>query len=160
MAKQLKNYKRREIKALIIEDFESGKIFKLTNDYEIEKALVKYSENEVTKVFNPTSEQKNKIYELMDISNEGDNIVSKVDGIDLLIKIIPMLTDIEIDLTIDEDIELINDIINDPNDVFEMVAKELNGIIMKLNLDWIDNLKLLNELPDDIINALANSKVE
>ena len=67
-----------------------------------------------------------------------------------------MLTDIKVDLNKEEDIELINEIIADPNEVFNMVANELNGIILRMNLEWVDNLKLLNEMPDEVINILAN----
>lgn len=155
MAKLLKDLKRKEIRCLVVEDFETGRIFKVRNDDDIKECLGKYSVNEITKVFNPTNEQKQSIYNMMEVKEEDKKVVSKIEGMDLLINIIPMLTDIEIDLTKDEDVELINEIISDPNEVFDMVAVELNSIIMKMNLDWIDNLKLLNELPDEVLKALS-----
>ena len=93
---------------------------------------------------------------MMDIKNEEDKLIGTIEGIDLLIKVIPMLTDIEVDLDKEEDVELINEIVADPNEVFNMVANELNSIILRMNLEWIDNLKLLNEMPDEVINVLAN----
>ena len=92
-----------------------------------------------------------------EILNDREKVYSKIDGIDMLIKVIPMLTDIEIDLDKDEDITLINEIIEEPNDVFNEVVLELNKIIMNINLSWIDGLKLLNKLPDEMINALAET---
>jgi hypothetical protein len=160
MAKNLRDYKRKNIKCLIIEDFEMEKVFKVTKDKEIEECLLKYTENEVTKIFNPTIEQTKIINDIIERSVEGDKVYSKIDGVDMLVRVIPMLTDIKVDLDNDEDIELINEIISDPNDVFNTVVNELNKIIMDINLKWIDNLKLLNELPDDVINVLANINEE
>ena len=156
MAKQLKDYKRKGIRCLIVEDFETGRIFKINKEEEFKNILNKYTEDEVTKIYNPDANQKAKIYELMDIKAEDGTVIGTIDGVDLLIKIIPMLTDIKVDLNKEEDIELINEIIADPNEVFNMVANELNGIILRMNLEWVDNLKLLNEMPDEVINILAN----
>ena len=160
MAKNLREYKRKELKAIIVEDFETGDIKKITNQEEMEQALLKYTDNEITKVYNPTAEQVKSINELMERKTNGDRVYSKIDGIDMLIKVIPMLTDIKIDLDKDEDIELINEIISDPNDVFNEVVLELNKILMTINLNWIEGLKILNKLPDELINALADQTNE
>lgn len=153
--RNLKDYKRKEIRCLVIEDFEAGDILKINKKDEIEKGLLNYSENEITKIYNPSQKQLEEINSIIERNTDGEKVYSKIDGIDMLIKIIPMLTDIEIDLDKEEDIELINEIISDPNDVFNEVVMEINKIIMNVNLKWIDNLKLLNKLPDEIINAMA-----
>ena len=157
MMRNLKNYKRKEIRCLIIEDFETGNVFKVIKEEEIENCLLKYSENEITKVYNPTQEQIGEINSIMERKAEDGKVYSKIEGVDMLIRVIPMLTNIEINLDREEDVELINEIISDPNDVFNEVVMELNKIIMNINLKWIDNLKLLNKLPDEIINAMANN---
>ena len=156
MARQLKDYKRKKIRCLIVENFETGRVFKVNKEEEFENIIAKYTKDEITKVYNPTAKQKAEIYEMMDIKNEEDKLIGTIEGVDLLIKVIPMLTDIEVDLDKEEDIELINEIVVDPNEVFNMVANELNSIILRMNLEWIDNLKLLNEMPDEVINVLAN----
>lgn len=153
--RNLKDYKRKEIRCLVIEDFETGDVLKINKKDEIEKGLLNYSENEITKIYNPSQKQLEEINSIIERNTDGEKVYSKIDGIDMLIKIIPMLTDIEIDLDKEEDIELINEIISDPNDVFNEVVMEINKIIMNVNLKWIDNLKLLNKLPDEIINAMA-----
>lgn len=153
--RNLKDYKRKEIRCLVIEDFETGDIIKLIKKDDIEEALLTYSENEITKIYNPSQKQLEEINSIIERNSDGEKVYSKINGIDMLIKIIPMLTDIEIDLDKEEDIELINEIISDPNDVFNEVVMEINKIIMNVNLKWIDNLKLLNKLPDEIVNAMA-----
>ena len=155
--RNLKDYKRKEIRCLIIEDFETGNVFKAVKEEEIKNCLLKYSENEITKVYNPTQNQIEEINSIMERKAEDGKVYSKIEGVDMLIRVIPMLTNIEVDLDREEDIELINEIISDPNDVFNEVVMELNKIIMNINLKWIDNLKLLNKLPDEIINAMANN---
>lgn len=160
MAKSLKNYKRKELRCIIVEDFESGEIKKLIKQEEIDEALLKYTNNEITKVYNPTNEQLKEINELMERKVEDDKVYSKIDGIDMLIRVIPMLTDIEVDLNKDEDIDLINEIIADPNEVFNEVVLELNKIMLNINLNWVEGLKILNKLPDELINALAEQNKE
>ena len=155
--RNLKDYKRKEIRCLIIEDFETGNVFKAVKEEEIKNCLLKYSENEITKVYNPTQSQIEEINSIIERKDEDGKVYSKIEGVDMLIRVIPMLTNIEVDLDREEDIELINEIISDPNDVFNEVVMELNKIIMNINLKWIDNLKLLNKLPDEIINAMANN---
>lgn len=155
--RSLKDYKRKEIRCLIIEDFETGNVFKAIKEEEIKNCLLKYSENEITKVYNPTQNQIEEINSIMERKAEDGKVYSKIEGVDMLIRVIPMLTNIEVDLDREEDVELINEIISDPNDVFNEVVMELNKIIMNINLKWIDNLKLLNKLPDEIINAMANN---
>lgn len=157
MAKNLKGYKRKELRCIIVEDFETGDIKKLIKSEDIEQALLRHTDNEITKVYNPTTEQVKLINDILERKVEGEKVYSKIDGIDMLIKVIPMLTDIEIDLDKEEDMALINEIIEDPNDVFNEVVLELNKIIMNINLNWIDGLKLLNKLPDEIVNALAET---
>lgn len=153
--RNLKDYKRKEIRCLVIEDFETGDIFKINKKDEIDRGLLNYSENEITKIYNPSQKQLEEINSIIERNTDGEKVYSKIDGIDMLIKIIPMLTDIKIDLDKEEDIELINEIISDPNDVFNEIVTEINKIIMYANLKWIDNLKLLNKLPDEIVNAMA-----
>lgn len=160
MAKQLRDYKRKELRCIIIEDFETGEILKLTKEEDINKALLKYTEYEITKVFNPSSSQINEINDLLERTTKEEKVYSKIDGVDMLIRVIPMLTDIEIDLDKDEDIDLINEIISDPDDVINEVVTELNKIIMNINLKWIEGLKLLNKIPDEFMGALVDSANE
>lgn len=156
MAKELRGYKRRKLKCIVVEDFETGRVFKVIDNEKIEECINKYSQYEITKIYNPSREQKEKIYKLLEISEEKGKVVTSVKGEDILIAMIPMLTDIKIDLTLNEDIELIESIISDPNEVFDLVARELNEILLMINLNYIENLKLISQLPSEILEGLNN----
>ena len=82
MARQLKDYKRKEIRCLIVEDFETGRVFKVNKEEEFENIIVKYTKDEITKVYNPTAKQKAEIYEMMDIKNEADKLIGTIEGVD------------------------------------------------------------------------------
>lgn len=153
-------FKRKEIKCLVIEDFETGRIFKVVGEDRINKALEKYTANEITKVYNPDQEQKNKIFELMEISQKGKELVTTVDGVKMIINLIPLLTDIKIDLTSEDDMAEITEIINDPNEVFELVRDELNEILGMLNARYINNLKVISMLPEDIIEKTMELQMQ
>ncbi|MGL5328842.1 MAG: hypothetical protein ACRDD7_06210 [Peptostreptococcaceae bacterium] len=158
MARDLRSLKRRDLKCIIIEDFETGRVFKINKPNDIKEALLKYSENEITKIYNPTKEQKAKIFKIMEISEKEGKVVTQIKGEDVLIALIPMLTDIKIDLTLNEDLELIEEIIEDPNEVFEIVSRELNDILLSININYIENLKLISQLPSEILDNLGDVK--
>lgn len=160
MSNLKERFKRKDIRCLVIEDFESGRVFKVVGEDRINKALEKYTSNEITKVYNPDQKQKNKIFELMEISQKGKELVTTVDGVKMIINLIPLLTDIEIDLTSEDDMADINEIINDPNEVFELVRDELNEILGILNARYINNLKIISMLPADIIEKTMELQMQ
>lgn len=160
MSSLIKRFKRKEIRCLVIEDFETGRVFKVVGEDRINKALEKYTANEITKVYNPDQKQKNKIFELMEISQEGKELVTTVDGVKMIINLIPLLTDIKIDLTSEEDMTEITEIMNDPNEVFELVRDELNEILGILNARYINNLKIISMLPEDIIEKTIELQMQ
>lgn len=160
MSNLKERFKRKDIRCLVIEDFESGRVFKVVGEDRINKALEKYTSNEITKVYNPDQKQKNKIFELMEISQNGKELVTTVDGVKMIINLIPLLTDIKIDLTSEDDMADINEIINDPNEVFELVRDELNEILGILNARYINNLKIISMLPADIIEKTMELQMQ
>ena len=155
MAKMLKNYKRRELNSVVVEDFETGKVFKIVDMDEIERAINKYSENEITKIYNPTQKQKDELFSVMSMKEEDGVIKTKLEGIDMFTRVIPMITDIDIDLTKEEDIDLIQEIIKDPGEVFEHVAVVINEILCTMNLMWIENTKIIGKLPNEVLDTLT-----
>ncbi|MEG2289630.1 MAG: hypothetical protein RSC24_06645 [Clostridium sp.] len=157
MARLLKDYKREELRCLIVEDFQSGDVFKVTNKEEIENALNKYTEHEITKVYNPSPKQRAEIFDMMSMEERDGKIETKVDGNDMLMRIIPLLTDIKIDLSLDEDVELINDILDDPNEVFQYVVDLLNDTLAVINARYIENLKTLGKMPAEALAILNES---
>lgn len=160
MSSLTKRFKRKEIRCLVIEDFETGRVFKVVGEDRVNKALEKYTANEITKVYNPDQKQKNKIFELMEISQKGKELVTTVDGVKMIINLIPLLTDIKIDLTSEDDMAEITEIINDPNEVFELVRDELNEILGILNARYINNLKVISMLPEDIIEKTMELQMQ
>lgn len=160
MSSLTKRFKRKEIRCLVIEDFETGRVFKVVGEDRVNKALEKYTANEITKVYNPDQKQKNKIFELMEISQKGKELVTTVDGVKMIINLIPLLTDIKIDLTSEDDMAEITEIINDPNEVFELVRDELNEILGMLNARYINNLKVISMLPEDIIEKTMELQMQ
>lgn len=159
MSKNLKDYKRENIKCLIVESFETGKIHKIIGNNNIQNAIEKYTENEITYVYNPTQEQKKYILGLLEIKEENNKMNIELGETDILVKVMPILTDIKIDLDSEEDIKIIKEILGDPSQVFTMVMLELNDIILDINLEWIENLKTVGKIPNELIELL-NQKQE
>lgn len=154
MANSIKNYKRKELRCVVVEDAVTGEVYKITNQDDMQKAIKEYSQWEVTKVYNPTQKQKNELWEMSSKANEENKITVGIEGLDMIIKAIPMLTDIEVDLTVEEDLETLQEVIQDPNRVMELVAQEVNIMLLDITNDYITNLKTLAKIPQDLINAI------
>jgi len=160
MAKSLKNYKRKSIACVIVEDFESGNVYKVVDEENIKNGIEKYTENEITYIYNPTQEQRSEILGIFEKKEDDGKIKSTMKEIDMLTKVIPMLTDIEVNLDNEEDLEIVRDNIQDPDKVFSKVVMELNSILMDINLEWVESLKMLHKVPSEIMDIISMTPQE
>jgi len=159
MAKQLKKYKRKEVACIIVEDFETGNVFKIVGEENIKKAENKYTENEITYIYNPTQEQRKEILGLFETKQEDNKIISAMGDYDMLTKMFPLLTDIQVDIESNEDIEIIKENIKDPDKVFSKVLIELNNILLDINLEWIESLKIVGKVPQEIVDIISEKEL-
>ena len=89
-------------------------------------------------VYNPSPEQQNEIIRFF------ENKELKISGRDLLLKFIPMLSNIEIDL---EDENTVNEIINDPCEELKKVSEDITEIISNLVNRVIKTANQISKLP-------------
>ena len=103
MAK-LNNLRQRSLRCVISE--ESGTVAKYYKQDSINDILKRYDEEKMVKVFNPTTEQKQAVIDILDANNNGEEI--EVGGVAIL-KLMEIVTDIEFgDLTEEEALEIVN----------------------------------------------------
>lgn len=144
MAK-LSQLKQTPIRCLFVCN-EDGEFTKISNQAEIEVALLEYEEDMIVKVFNPTDSQKASILEMMDENTKKDKIDLNEN---VVLEIIKMLTNIEVDLEGEE----ADKILEEPNDLLIAVNTEINTILFNIISLQFKNIKNMTKLPPELLKA-------
>ena len=115
-------------------------------DFKNLKRVEIYKSYDGVNVYNPNDEQKIQIIELFQnsIKDEEDDV--EINDQDVMLKLIPMLTNIEIDF---EDNDLIQEVINDPSDLLLDVIQDINDIVEVVVTRTVKTLNKLAELPEE-----------
>lgn len=149
---KLSTLKQTKIRCLVVED-SKGKIKKITDRDKIKKTLDLGNKN-VIEVYNPTQEQKLNIIKMLEEQQVEDKIV--VEG-ELIVGLIKELTNIEIDL---DDMDLVQEIVNNPNNMLEEVSSEINQILYHLISMQFKNISAIAELPTELLAATLGKESE
>lgn len=149
---KLSTLKQTKIRCLVVED-SKGKIKKITDRDKIKKTLDLGNKN-IVEVYNPTQEQKLNIIKMLEEQQVEDKIV--VEG-ELIVGLIKELTNIEIDL---DDMDLVQEIVNNPNNMLEEVSSEINQILYHLISMQFKNISAIAELPTELLAATLGKESE
>lgn len=159
MAKKLSSLKRniddvqngKEIRCLIVENYRTG-ILSIVRDRKMfDKVLNSVDSEYVTKVYNPTQEEKVELITLVEKNSvvvEGQRHV-KIPEEEVFMQLLKF-TDIELSDNNEENIEAIKN----PNDLLIMVRGELNKILYQIYTDYQELQRTINSLPEDVIQGL------
>lgn len=102
----------------------------------IRKVIPFYGENgdeQIINVYNPTPETRAKFREIMDKNTDEESGELTIDPMDMMIKVFPLFSDIEID------VDYIDDIIMNPTKEMILVNSEIISIMNEINLENIMN---------------------
>lgn len=106
---------------------------------------------------NPTSEQKEEILEMLtrnyDMEEKSLNLTDR----EVLTQLIPMLTNIHLDV---EDKELMDEILDDPSDVLLDVQEVLADIVRGVTKRFLKVLEQLERLPDYELQSMMKKGFE
>jgi tRNA(Ile)-lysidine synthase TilS/MesJ len=101
-------------------------------------------------IYNPNSQQKEYIISLMTKGVNEETKKINIDGKTVMIELIPMLTNISLNLDVEKDKDLIEEIILDPSDMLLEVQDEISDIVDSILNRGIKNLNELSKLPEDV----------
>lgn len=133
---------------------QDGRILKEYDEKRMEDIMNRKSEYVI--IYNPNSEQKKEILEVMDF--DGKEKVT-VEGMKVL-GLIERLTNIDLglqsgELTVDEAL----DIVNNPNPMLEVVAQVVNSILMSLLKEQLHNMEEVAQLPEPVKRSLIEETI-
>lgn len=144
--KMRKDEGERQIKCLIVEDVLTGDVVKYFNPSEFSTIMQATKKDNLTKVYSPTVEDKQKMLETIkdNIVVDNESISVDITEEDMIMQLFTMFTDLEIDLT---DKELIHDVVANPNDVFIAIKIEIDKILMSIFETFIATQRTLQSNP-------------
>lgn len=144
----LKKFKRQEVYAVILED-NKGNIRFTKSQNEITELKNK---EDVLIVYNPNKNTKEKLFKIMIDNLNKETGLLELKGEDVILKIIPLLTNvnlIESENPTDEELESIREIIQDPTELFEILVNLVKEQISNIYKKAIEGLEALNNLDED-----------
>lgn len=158
--KMREDYNGKEIKCLIVEDYNTGDIIKYYNPKEFEDIIESTDSMFLTKVYSPSSSEKEEIFKMVEdsISVVDGKAKSEISDVDIVFNLFSKLTDLEIDF---ENTELMNEIIKNPNELFVAIKLEMDKVLMKVFETYISTYKTLKSNPQstDLLSKQINQKI-
>lgn len=122
------------------------------NFSQLKRKIIRKQFDNGIEIYNPDKEQRNKIFNMVvgNVSELENDI--QITGKQLLLEIIPMITNIHLDLS---DANLIDEILSDPSDVLLEVQDEIVEIVKNISDRTFKAMKDMSELPEHVIGEIA-----
>ena len=148
-----------KIRALVVQDFTTGDISTIYDKSKFEDILINYTDWEITKIYEVTKEQEEEWLQLM-LNNTEDGMVN-VDIQDLLVSILPTITDIPFDTSIEEDKTELEEMVEFGGEYFNEVKKAVEKTLVRILNNFKEKLDNFNSLSEeDKANILSQIKKE
>lgn len=115
-------------------------------------------------IYNPSPENRaliEKVLQSSIVKNEGKEI--DISARDILLDILPLTTNIFLDLSRDsqEDMEMVDAIIADPDPIFEDTMIEVQELMQEIGARYISTLKSIASLPkEELIKMFPQKEIE
>lgn len=126
-------------------DLKSRKVRKVINSLDFEQPI------EIYNVTNETSDEVNKI--LVESFNEVDKTID-IKGEIVLVKLLKVLTNIDLDLDIEKDKDLIMEILKSPSELLLQVTDELTEVVREQSNRLIKTMTVINNMSDEELKKL------
>ncbi len=122
------------------------------NFSELKRSKIRKRFDNGIEVYNPSPKQKEKIIKLISesIDNETDKI--EISGKDVLLQLIPELTNIKLDLKDDD--KLVDEILEDPSQELTETVNEITDIIQFLSNQMMTNINNMSKLPKEKLDEI------
>ena len=111
----------------------------------------RFDDDLFVEVYNPTDEQKKEIINML-IGNMDEQQTININGRDVLLKLVPMLSNIEIDWS---NPELIEEVLNEPSDLLLNVIDDITEIVREVLQRFERSLQIFASLPEDVQNEIV-----
>jgi hypothetical protein len=140
--------KRKEIKCIIFEN-KDGKVV-VENVAEKINKMLEEIENPI-KIYNPNQKQKEEIRKILNKGFSQDGKEMLISAENIILDVLPILSNINLDLNREnvEEMNLIKEIIEDPDVIFERVIIIIKEIIKEIGSQYVSVLNDILEMPKE-----------
>lgn len=166
MARKLSDLKLRndvdgkQLRCLIVEDYQTGSVSKIRDRHRFEEVLKETDEMFLTKVYEPTSKQREELLNTLKVHDRGGENIEIPEKVVLFHML--QFTDLELDSTsFEENEELLDAIISNPNPLFLSIKNELDLIFIEAIAMLIDINNSYRQMPEewlDVSNQIISTK--
>ena len=166
MARKLSDLKLRndvdgkQLRCLIVEDYQTGSVSKIRDRHRFEEVLKETDEMFLTKVYEPTSKQREELLNTLKVHDRGGEKIEIPEKVVLFHML--QFTDLELDSTsFEENEELLDAIISNPNPLFLSIKNELDLIFIEAIAMLIDINNSYRQMPEewlDVSNQIISTK--
>jgi hypothetical protein len=140
------------IKCLIIENFQNGTVTVEYNKSKFEEILKENTFWEVTKIYEITKETRellvNKLLQNSEVNEDG-KAQSSISETELIVDILPIISDIPYDLSLEEDMEELKERLENPTEVLQKISKVVYTMLITVFNDFIKDTKEIENLPKE-----------
>lgn len=153
----------RQIRCLVVEDYRTGSISKIRDRERFESILKETDEMFLTKIYEPTAEQRSAFLDLTQGSLKQNNkkqVVSEVDELDVLLCLLE-LTDLDYSTEeTEENKALLTEIAKRPNALFLTIKNELEIIFLEIMSNFYDMASAYYSMPDEMLHLSTDIIME
>lgn len=158
MARKLSDLKLRndvdgkQLRCLIVEDYQTGSVSKIRDRHRFEEVLKETDEMFLTKVYEPTSKQREELLNTLKVHDRGGENIEIPEKVVLFHML--QFTDLELDSTSFEENEaLLDAIISNPNPLFLSIKNELDLIFIEAIAMLIDINNSYRQMPEEWLDV-------
>ena len=145
------------IKCLIIENFQNGTVTVEYNKGKFEEILKENTFWEVTKIYEITKETRellvNKLLQNSEVDENG-KAKSSISETELIVDILPIISDIPYTLELEEDMEELKEILKNPTEVLQKISNVVYAMLINVFNDFIKQTKDIENLPKETQDLL------
>lgn len=153
----------KQLRCLIVEDYKTGSVRKIRDRDKFESILKEVDEMFITKIYEPTAEQRNELLNTLQAhKDEAGEVVEVPENVVLFTML--QFTDLELDSSVfEENEELLEQVLSNPNPLFMAIKNELDLMFIESIAMLIDITDSYRQLPDewlDLSNQLGEVKTK
>ena len=114
-------------------------------------------------IYNPSPEKKQQIEKMIFNKLQGQETSKDVElsAREVLLELLPILSNIDLGLDIEKDKEMIEEIINDPSDILVEVIDDISEIFTGISKSLMKNISAISKLPkEQLEKIMKENKVE
>lgn len=109
-------------------------------------------------IYNVTEDIRPKVTKIITNNMDGKTGELNIEARLVIVELLPMLSNVDLDLDLEKDKEQINEILDNPSEILLQIVDEITEVIKEFTERFIKNIDKINQLSPEEFNKLFNKK--